>query len=392
MPASPLRAPFTERAACLLLALVTATACAAPMTQMGAVSREDVQREQLRQQQFTIESDWKAQSRLEAVALPLLEAAVPLCGEKVAVRSGVAYASVHSYKRDWQAAARAAGLSDTLSIVGVVPGSAAEHAGLRRGDRVLSVAGKPVPVGARGMAEADARLKAHFAASRVRADRKADGTGDSPAAALPVTFASSTLPLRVARADSVIDVTVLADTICAQRVVAVRDDALNAYADGDAIYVTSAMVRFATEPGELETVVAHEIAHNAMRHIDAKKKNMLAGALFGAIIDIAAASQGINTGGEYTNQMAALASMSFSQDFEREADYVGLYVMARAGHDIGHSASLWRRMAVESPGSIRFASSHPTTAERYIRLDRTVEEIRRKQAAGVALVPEMTAP
>jgi predicted Zn-dependent protease len=197
------------------------------------------------------------------------------------------------------------------------------------------------------------------------------------------------MPLTVKRGDSVSTVLIPMDTVCNYGVVVQKDDALNAFADGNTIYVTSAMMRFATEPAEIETVVAHEIAHNAMGHIDAKKRNAAVAGLFGVLLDVAAASQGVNTGGEYTKQMAALGAMTFSQDFEREADYVGLYIMARANEPVTSSANLWRRMATESPGSIKFASSHPTTVERYVRLEAAAAEIEQKRTTGEPLVPEL---
>ena len=153
--------------------------------------------------------------------------------------------------------------------------------------------------------------------------------------------------------------------------------------------IPTAMMRFAAREDELAVVVAHEIAHNAMRHIDAKKKNATFGALLGAILDVAAATQGVNTGGEFTSQGAELGAMTFSQDFEREADHVGMYILARADHHTNTAADFWRRMAQESPGSIKFASSHPTTAERYLRLEQAAAEIEGKRAAGQPLLPEL---
>lgn len=49
-------------------------------------------------------------------------------------------------------------------------------------------------------------------------------------------------------------------------------------------------------------------------------------------------------------------------------------------------------MGQESPGSIKYASTHPTTAERFIRLDKTPAEIRAKVASGAPLLPEARAP
>jgi predicted Zn-dependent protease len=152
------------------------------------------------------------------------------------------------------------------------------------------------------------------------------------------------------------------------------------------------MMRFAQNDDELAVVVGHEIAHNAMRHLDAKKKNATLGAILGAVVDIAAATQGVNTGGDFTNMGAGIGAMSYSQDFEREADYVGMYLLALAGRSYENAADFWRRMAQESPGSIKYASSHPTSAERFVRLEQTVAEIRQKQDAGLPLVPVMKTP
>jgi predicted Zn-dependent protease len=97
----------------------------------------------------------------------------------------------------------------------------------------------------------------------------------------------------------------------------------------------------------------------------------------------------VNTGGDFTNLGAEFGAMSFSQDFEREADYVGMYLLARADRPIANAADFWRRMAQESPGSIKFASSHPTTAERFVRLENAAAEIEQKRTAGAPLMPEM---
>jgi beta-barrel assembly-enhancing protease len=78
-----------------------------------------------------------------------------------------------------------------------------------------------------------------------------------------------------------------------------------------------------------------------------------------------------------------------AEDFEREADYVGFYIMALDGWPIDSAPDLWRRMAAESPGSITFASSHPTTAERFVRLEQWIDEIHKKQVAGEPLRPTM---
>jgi Zn-dependent protease with chaperone function len=177
--------------------------------------------------------------------------------------------------------------------------------------------------------------------------------------------------------------------VCAYQVIVPRADELNAAADGSKIYVATAMLRFASDD-ELSVVLAHEIAHNAMRHRDAQMKNALGGALLGAMADIAVA---VATRGKTSTNMtesgAQAGAQAFSQDFEREADYVGLYILAWAGQPTTTAAGFWRRMAVEHPSGIVFAMTHPTTAERFVRLEQWSREVNLKIASGDAFGPEM---
>jgi Zn-dependent protease with chaperone function len=176
--------------------------------------------------------------------------------------------------------------------------------------------------------------------------------------------------------------------VCTFQVIAQHGSELNAGADGKHIFIETALLRFVSDE-ELAVVIAHEIAHNAMRHMDAVKKNALGGAVLGALADIASAAGGVNTHGRYTQMGADAGAQAYSQDFEREADYVGLYIMAWAGLPVDKAANFWRRMAVEHPAGIVFATTHPTTAERFVRLEQWSKEVNRKLASGEAFGPEM---
>lgn len=346
-------------------AVVAVTACAAPMTQMGGVSKDVVAAEQEKQQQFALRSELAQQNRVNDVAFPLLRSGVPLCGKMVTRRAGVWFTNAHVFRKDWSRAARGLGFGDTVSVLHVAPGSGAERAGLREGDRILALNGEALAPGARSVET----LAARFA--------KLQQT-DAPSVRL--TYRRDTT-------DTTVEVPL--DSACAFGVGVSSMPVLNAWADGQNVAITSAMLRFVADDDELATVLAHEIAHDAMRHIQAKKKNALFGALLGAVADVAMAANGYNTGGEFTKQGGDAGAMVFSQDFEREADYVGLYLMALAGRPIDDAPNLWRRMAAENPGNIKFASSHPTTAERFVRLEQWIAEIHQKQASGAPLRPEM---
>lgn len=355
--------------------------CAGTSTQFANLSPELVRAEQIRQQQLVITSSIREQQRLADIAAPMMRQAVPLCGDRVTASSGVLVANLHSWAREYHPAARALGYSDTLRVVGVTRGSAAERAGIGVGARVIALDGRAAPIGRTAVGDFIARV----------------------ASAPPIPGRRGPAPMRtqlqlgIAPAGSTGEVLaelqtvdVPMDTACAFGVVALKDDALNAYADGKQIVITTAMMRFAANDDELAVVVAHEIAHNAMRHIDAKQRNSGFGAFLGAVVDIAAAANGVNTGGDFTAMGAEAGATAFSQDFEREADYVGMYILARAGHPTAGAADFWRRMAQESPGSIKYATTHPTTAERFLRLEEAAAEIEAKRSAGDALLPTLT--
>ncbi len=373
---------FSQRAVSFL-AVCSLLACTGTSTQFSNLSPELVRAEQLRQQRLVITSSVAEQQRLANIAGPMMRQAVPLCGDRVVGSAGVMVSNLYAWNREYHDAARSLGYSDTLKVVGVVRGSAAERAGLQVGARVVAVDGRAAPVGRTAVAEFITRVATP---ARVMGQR-----GPAP---MRTQFQLSVVPAQDAGAVAADQLTldVPLDTACAFGFAALKDDALNAWADGKQIFITTAMMRFAANDDELAVVVAHEIAHNAMRHIDAKERNSGFGALLGAVVDIAAAANGVNTGGDFTSLGAQAGATAFSQDFEREADYVGMYILARSGHQTAGAADFWRRMAQESPGSIKYASTHPTTAERFIRLEQAATEIEAKRLAGEALLPTFTRP
>jgi hypothetical protein len=349
-----------------MVSIVLATsvlACAGTTTQMGNVSQEQIRAEEARQKAFVISTGIEQERRLLDVGFPLLRDARLVCADATGPKLGITFASARAYSREWQDAARAVGISDTVTVIAMAAESPTARAGMRTLDRILGISDKPVRTGEDGLKDVSKLL-----------DRALEGEGE------PVR-------VHVFRGGAHLEISILPEPTCAYDLFVIRDEEINAFADGKSVYVTTAMMRFASDD-DLATVLSHEIAHNAMGHIQAKKRNTLLAGLLGAAIDIAAATQGVNTHGDFTNQFAALGAMTFSQDFEREADYVGMYVLALNNRPLDNASNFWRRMAIESPGSITFARSHPTTAERYIRLEQAAAEINAKLASGRRLAPE----
>src|SRR5262249_35401391 len=149
----------------------------------------------------------------------------------------------------------------------------------------------------------------------------------------------------------------------------------NAFADGESIYLPRGMLRFATNDDELALILGHELAHNAMGHIDAKTRNSMLGLAGGAVLDVVvAATTGYST--NFSDIGAELGAGVYSQEFETEADYVGLYFCARAGFNIDGVEIFWRRVSALAPQTIKLATTHPTNPQRFLTIAATREEIR----------------
>jgi hypothetical protein len=337
-----------------------AAACA-PITQAPEVDPALTKAEADKQRQLVIERFLSDNRRLHSVAFPILAANVDLCAEKgkIAAKTGLQTVGHGVFPRDYQGAAKAVlGTERALFVAGVVPGSPAAQAGFKEGDLLLSANKVTVPDGD------DAATV--FAEEMNR-----------------ISKAGTSIVARIRRSGSEMDITLIPIPACDYGYGIAQNSDVNAFADGRRIVFHTGMMRFANIDEELAAVVGHELAHNLMGHLDSKRDN----AALGMLVDILFAGLGVGTQGAFAN----MARQAYSQEFETEADYVGLYMTARAGFDIRNAASFWRRMGVEHPSSIRanHASSHPSAPYRFVSLDKTVEEIERKKAAGLPLRPEL---
>lgn len=119
------------------------------------------------------------------------------------------------------------------------------------------------------------------------------------------------------------------------RLVDVREP--NAHAlPGGPIYVNRGLIESSRTAGELAGVIAHELGHIALRHGTAQATGVAeftVAALTRALL--AAIDEGRAGGGPSEHQPAdgARVLVRFSPEYERQADAVGLLVMARAGYD-----------------------------------------------------------
>lgn len=341
----------------VMMVAILSTGCVAPTTKQVQVGDVQAELEAKKQRELALRTIVEDQMRLYKVAYQVRTKAVDFCPDTSYV-AGVAFADNVAFGAMFKEAINAVyGISDVIKVFYVQPGSPAELAGVKVGDIPTSINGWVVPVGG----------KANEAVNSKIAELAKNG---------------KQLTVSVMRDNAKETLTISPIKACAYSAQLSPDDIVNAFADGKQIIITKGMMRFAKDDTELSLVVGHELAHNAMEHIKAKTTNQV----FGSIFDLVAAAYGVNTQGAFGNA----AGQAYSQEFESEADYVGLYMIAKAGVDINNAPNFWRRMATDHPAGINknHASSHPSTPQRFLALEATVNEIKVKITNGQALLPD----
>lgn len=254
-----------------------------------------------------------ADARVATVAWRLQTANVALCREAVAL-PGFTVETLEQYAAAERAEAAAEfGIKDLPQVSVVVPGSAADQAGLRAGDVIVAVDGQPMPRAAPG--------QAGYARTALVEAALANALAHPPA--------TLTLATRTVRFSG--------DRGCASTVQLVPGGRLDAVADGHYVQVSGVMYEFVGNDSELAFIVAHELAHNVVA--EARRAD-------------AAAQQ----------RKAELA-----------ADRAAIGMMARAGYDIRAVVPLMERLRRKNrlawldgshPGwSVRLAAAREAVAE-----------------------------
>ena len=121
---------------------------------------------------------------------------------------------------------------------------------------------------------------------------------------------------------------------------------------------------------QLATILGHEIGHYVRRHSIQRFEDMSSKADFLTFFSLAAATLGVPLVGDVA-QLAIVGSISsYSRDNEREADLIGINLMARSGYDTREASVVWLQLIEETDpdgdktNTASFTSSHPAPKER----------------------------
>ena len=337
------------------MAAVLALAACAPTTQRPGVDPAAARAEARLQAELSIESVITHNERLARIGWPMLRDSAPLCRRRQAPLAGFLPLHKRMFSGVFRDVAESQfGLEDLPTVVFSIEGFPATRAGLREGDVITAINGRALRPGARSMRQLFEEMER-------------------------IGFGRTILQLGGSRPRSI---SFTPDVACDFSIRVVDNPTINAFADGQRVAIMEGMMRFAGNDQELGLVISHEIAHNLMDHIQKQFGNALLATFIDGLISGAI---GIDTRGAASE--AALRA--FSREFEAEADYVGLYLMARSGQEIRGAQNFWRRMATVSPGSITHATTHPATPERFVGLGATIREIEDKKRRGQPLTPNL---
>jgi beta-barrel assembly-enhancing protease len=267
-------------------------------------------------------------ARVAALSWRMQTTNAELCPTKTLI-SGVSLHALSQYQPSQRPAAAAQfGLNTQVAVAAVAPASAAQRAGLRAGDMVLVINGQPTPIvlpdaGYGPVGQTEAMLEAALATPPAILEIRRPSGGEER-----IEFSG--------------------DVGCASQVQIIAGSSINAQADGRYVQINAKMLEFVANDDELATIVAHELAHNILRHIALKTK---------------------------------------SKQAEYAADRWGVWLMARAGYDVDAVVPFWTRFEKRTNPGIFAAGTHPAPKKRIAAVARAVAEFKAQRAAGKPLIP-----
>ncbi len=158
------------------------------------------------------------------------------------------------------------------------------------------------------------------------------------------------------------------------------DKTVNAFAmPGGKIVVYTGILPVAKNDNGLATVLSHEVAHVLANHSGERLSQLLLVQLGGATLSTAMKNKKTQT--QYWAQVAYGMGTSlgvllpYSRTHEKEADHIGLILMAQAGYDPREAVAFWERLLHQSHNRPpEFLSTHPAPQTRIEAIKKEIPE------------------
>lgn len=288
--------------------------------------------------------------RVATIGHGLAVGSVDLCASR-AWLPGIALHDLSQYGGEHRTAvSRAYGLADGPGVLALAANGPARRAGLRRDDIVLDIDGASLPDVAATPGAGFARLGAILDV-------------------LDAAFADGTAVIGIRRGSEVLRIEIRGERGCASRFQLIPSRRLNALADGRYVQVTSAIGAYVESDDELAAVLAHELAHNILRHR--------------ARLDAAGVQRGVL--GNFGRNARLI------RETEQEADRLAVYILERGGYDLDAALAFWERFGRRG---LNFLGSptHGSWRARIAMIRREVEAVRNARALGESPTPPFALP
>jgi hypothetical protein len=288
--------------------------------------------------------------QLAAIAHRLVTANAPICPDLAPAPGVVLHAADQYPPEEREAAAKALGLPTPVAVEAVVPGSAAAQAGVGEGDGLVAVNGRAV------------RFEARAEASSASRDGARAMIGDSPTAEpLQLTLRRDGVERRV---------TVAPSPGCRSSFELLLGPKLTAQADGATVQIGVAW--FARVPDEeVAVLVAHELAHNILRHR--------------ARLDAAGVSRGVFAEVGRNGRLIRRT--------EEEADRLSVHLLRNAGYDPQVAVRFWTGAGDKADGGLFRSRTHAGAKSRARLITAEIARIKgQAKETGAALVTTRNDP
>lgn len=166
---------------------------------------------------------------------------------------------------------------------------------------------------------------------------------------------------------------------------------VNAFAMvGGKVGVFSGLFQIIDNEDELASVIAHEIAHVTAKHVHERLSQemlMNTGGLAAGVVVAASGAPPLTTSTVLNayNLSSGIQALAFDRKKEKEADYIGLMYMARAGYDPEAAVRVLEKIeqaSASQPAPPAWLSTHPSNPERILQLLDAMPKARDLYARG----------
>lgn len=298
------------------------------------------------QNRETFEAVREADLTLAAIGWRLSVSNAPLC-DRLEPGIGMQLHTLDQFDSPSRTAAQNHfGFATPVAVEGVIAGSPAERAGIRRDDSLVRVGSIDIAALPGKPATTQRLVAAQLAIANL-----------PPGAPIEVEAIRAGAPIRI---------TVQPVPACRSRFELLLSSGYNARADGTMVQISSRFLEDYT-PDQVAAAVAHEFSHNILHHRDRLEAR---GVDFGMLSGFG-------------------ANVKYFRQTELQADLLSVYLLANADYSPRAAVDFWKRFGPSKAGGIFRSRSHPHWRDRVATLEAEIAKL--ETISARPMVPSLIA-